>query len=154
MFVEKAGATLVIVESDEETFLPNVEKIRNCITKNTKAIIINYPNNPTGVMIDDKTLKDLCEMLNECEKKYHHPVYLISDEPYRELLYNNIEYLFVTNYYKNSIVCYSFSKSLSLPGERIGYILVNPLCENVKEVYYAVCGAQTKPKLLPAPHTA
>ena len=89
----------------------------------------------------DKTLKDLCEMLNECEKKYHHPVYLISDEPYRELLYNNIEYLFVTNYYKNSIVCYSFSKSLSLPGERIGYILVNPLCENVKEVYYAVCGA-------------
>lgn len=141
VFVEKAGATLVTVASDEKTFLPDVEKIKCNINQNTKAIIINYPNNPTGVMIDHETLQALCEMLNECEKKYQHPIYLISDEPYRELLYNNIEYLFVTNYYKNSIVCYSFSKSLSLPGERIGYILVNPLCENAKEVYFAVCGA-------------
>ena len=141
VFVEKAGATLVTVASDEKTFLPDVEKIKCNINQNTKAIIINYPNNPTGVMIDHETLQALCVMLNECEKKYQHPIYLISDEPYRELLYNNIEYLFITNYYKNSIVCYSFSKSLSLPGERIGYILVNPLCENAKEVYFAVCGA-------------
>lgn len=141
VFVEKANAKLVTVQSDENTFLPNIEKIRNSINQNTKALIINYPNNPTGVMIDEKCLQSLCDLLNEKEKEYHHPIYLISDEPYRELLYNEVPYLFVTNYYKNTIVCYSFSKSLSLPGERIGYILINPLCMDAKNVYYAVCGA-------------
>ena len=141
VFVEKASAKLIIADTNEQTFLPDIEKLESCINKNTKAIIINYPNNPTGVMIDEESLKSLCNLLCKKEKEYNHPIYLISDEPYRELLYNNMDYLFVTNYYKNSIVCYSFSKSLSLPGERIGYILVNPECENSKALYYAVCGA-------------
>lgn len=141
VFVEKTGAKLVVVETNEPTFLPDIKKLEKSINKNTKSIIINYPNNPTGVMIDEKSLRALCDLLSSKEKEYNHPIYLISDEPYRELLYNNIPYLFVTNYYKNSIICYSFSKSLSLPGERIGYILINPECENSKEVYFAVCGA-------------
>ena len=141
VFVEHAGANLIIADTNELTFLPDINKLESCINKNTKAIIINYPNNPTGVMINEDSLKSLCDLLNSKEKEFNHPIYLISDEPYRELLYNNINYLFVTNYCKNSIVCYSFSKSLSLPGERIGYVLVNPECENCKDVYYAVCGA-------------
>ena len=141
VFIEKANGNVVIVQSDENTFLPNVEKIKEKITSNTKALLINYPNNPTGVMIDENTLKALCKVLKEKETEYGHPIYLISDEPYRELLYNNKPYLFVTNYYDNAIVCYSFSKSLSLPGERIGYVLVNPLCVNAKDVFFAVCGA-------------
>lgn len=141
VFVEKTSAKLVIADANKKTFLPDISKLESCINKNTKAIIINYPNNPTGVMIDEESLKALCDLLSKKEQEYNHPIYLISDEPYRELLYNNMDYLFVTNYYKNSIVCYSFSKSLSLPGERIGYIIVNPECENSKEVFYAVCGA-------------
>ena len=141
VFIEKANGNVVIVQSDENTFLPDVEKIKEKITSNTKALLINYPNNPTGVMIDENTLKALCKVLKEKETEYGHPIYLISDEPYRELLYNNKPYLFVTNYYDNAIVCYSFSKSLSLPGERIGYVLVNPLCVNAKDVFFAVCGA-------------
>ena len=141
VFIEKAGGKLVIAKALKNTFLPDIEEIKKCINQNTKAIIINYPNNPTGVMIDKNTLIELCNLLSEKEKEYNHPIYLISDEPYRELLYGNNPYLFVTNYYYNSIVCYSFSKSLSLPGERIGYILVNPKCLNALDVYFAVCGA-------------
>lgn len=141
VFIEKSGAKLVIAKSNQETFMPDIDEIKKCINKNTKALLINYPNNPTGVMIDEESLKALCKLLKEKEIEYNHPIYLISDEPYRELLYNNKPYLFVTNYYDNSIICYSFSKSLSLPGERIGYILVNPKCLNAKEVYFGVCGA-------------
>lgn len=141
VFIEKSGAKLVVVNTDELTFMPDINKIKEAINENTKAILINYPNNPTGVMLDEESLTSLCDLLKEKEVEYNHPIYLISDEPYRELLYNNKPYLFVTNYYDNSIVCYSFSKSLSLPGERIGYVLVNPKCLHAKEVYFAVCGA-------------
>ena len=140
VFIEKALGKVVIVNSDEK-FLPNLDDLKNAITEKTKAIIINYPNNPTGVMIDEDTLKTLCKILKDAEVKFNHNIYLISDEPYRELLYNGLKFNFVTNYYDNSIVCYSFSKSLSLPGERIGYVLVNPKCNLAKEVYYAICGA-------------
>ena len=83
----------------------------------------------------------MASILSSKEKEYGHPIYLVSDEPYRELLYNNEKYPFVTNYYDNSVVCYSYSKCLSLPGERIGYVLVNPKCEEVSDVYAVICGA-------------
>ena len=140
VFIEKAKGVPVIIDSDEN-FLPNLVELRKKVNSKTKAIIINYPNNPTGVMIDEETLKSLCTILKECEEKYNHNIYLISDEPYRELLYNGLKYNFVTNYYDNTIVCYSFSKSLSLPGERIGYVLVNPSSKFSKDVFYAICGA-------------
>ena len=140
VFIEKAKGVPVIINSNE-SFLPNLGELREKINSKTKAIIINYPNNPTGVMIDEETLKSLCNILTECEEKYNHNIYLISDEPYRELLYNGLKYNFVTNYYDNAIVCYSFGKSLSLPGERIGYVLVNPRCALAKEVFFAICGA-------------
>ncbi len=141
VFIEKANGKVVVVQSEENTFLPDVLKIKEKITSRTKAVLINYPNNPTGVMIDEVTLKALCNVLKEKEIEYGHPIYLISDEPYRELLYNNKPYLFITNYYNNTVVCYSFSKSLSLPGERIGYVLVNPSCKNAKDVFFTICGA-------------
>ena len=141
VFIEKANGKIVIVNSDLKTFKPNLELLEQAINENTKAVIINYPNNPTGVILDEDELILLTNLLKEKEKQYNKNIYLISDEPYRELIYDNKDYPFVTKYYNNTIVCYSFSKSLSLPGERIGYILVSNNCNNKKEIYYAICGA-------------
>lgn len=141
VFIEKAGGVLKIINPVEPTFLPDFNKFEKLITPKTKAVIINSPNNPTGVVYNKQIIETICEFLNKKQAEFNNNIYLISDEPYRELVYSNIEYPFITNFYKNSIVCYSFSKSLSLPGERIGYILVNPVCQNAKEVYFAVCGA-------------
>nr|MDE7380125.1 aminotransferase class I/II-fold pyridoxal phosphate-dependent enzyme [Clostridia bacterium] len=104
-------------------------------------IIINSPNNPSGVVYTEKAISDLCAALKEHEKKTGNRVYIISDEPYRELVFGGIYVPFIMNYYDNSIVCYSFSKSLSLPGERIGYIAVNNKMTEWEEVYSGVCGA-------------
>ena len=141
VFIEKAEGVLKVVNPVEPSFLPDYQQLENSITPNTKAVIINSPNNPTGVVYSEEDIKTICNILNKKQKEFSNNIYLISDEPYRELIYNNKEYPFIKNFYKNSIVCYSFSKSLSLPGERIGYILVNPACQNAKEVYAAVCGA-------------
>ena len=104
-------------------------------------VIINSPCNPTGVVYKEETIIRVSEILSKKEKEYGHPIYIISDEPYRELIYDDIKYPFITNYYKHSIVCYSFSKSLSLPGERIGYIALNEENEEVDDLFYAICGA-------------
>ncbi len=141
VFVEKANGKIVPVQTDNKTFMIDFDNLEKALNERTKAVIINSPNNPTGVVYPENVIKGLCKILKTKEDEYQHPIYLISDEPYRELIYDDIEYPFVTNYYDNSIVCYSFSKSLSLPGERIGYIIVNPNCENVNEVYQALCGA-------------
>lgn len=141
VFIEKAGGVVKIVNPVEPTFTPNLEEFEKVITKKTKAVIINSPNNPTGVMLKEEDIKILCSILDKKQKEFNSTIYLISDEPYRELIYNEEEYPFITNHYKESIVCYSFSKSVSLPGERIGYILVNPQALNAKEVFYAICGA-------------
>lgn len=141
VFIEKAKGVVNVVNSDFESFKPNLKALDEAINEKTKAIIINYPNNPTGVLLDEKELLELTNIINEKQKKLNKIIYLISDEPYRELVYNNKETPFITKYYNNSIICYSFSKSLSLPGERIGYILLNPRLCNVNEVYYAICGA-------------
>ena len=128
--------------SDDEIWdYPDFEDFLNKITSKTRVIIINSPNNPTGTVYDEKTIKRLAEILSEKQKEYGHPIFLLSDEPYRELIYDDFKYPFVTNYYDNSIVCYSFSKSLSVPGERIGYIAVSKNCYNAYDLSAAFGGA-------------
>ena len=141
VFINNANAKKVSVNADTLTFEPDLNDFKNKITKNTSIVIINSPNNPTGVLYNEETIKRICEILQDKEKEFRHPIYLLSDEPYRELIYTDTKYPFITNYYNNSIITYSFSKSISLPGERIGYILVNPKCENANDVYAAICGA-------------
>ena len=140
VFTANAGGTLKAAECDKN-FQPDIAKFKALLTDKTKAVIINSPNNPSGVVYGEKTIKELCTALKEHEKKTGKSVYLISDEPYRELVFDGIYVPFIMNFYANSIVCYSFSKSLSLPGERIGYIAVNTAMENEREVYAGVCGA-------------
>ena len=141
VFIEKANGKIKVVNSLVPSFKPDLNKLSEAINENTKAIIINYPNNPTGVLLNEEEIKELCLLLKQKEKQYNNTIYLISDEPYRELIYSDNKYPFITNYYDNSIVCYSFSKSLSLPGERIGYVLVNPKASNSIDLYKAICGA-------------
>ena len=141
VFVEKAGGVVKIVKPTEPTFKPDFDEFEKCITQKTKAVIINSPNNPTGVVLTEDDIQKLTKILDKKQIQFNKEIYLISDEPYRELVYSDIKYPFITNYYDNSIVCYSFSKSISLPGERIGYILVNPNCKDVTDVFYAICGA-------------
>lgn len=141
VFVEKAGGALVPVSCSEGDFQIDFDRFEKAVTSKTKAVIINSPNNPTGVVLSETTIIRLCNILRNAERKYGHEIFLISDEPYRELVYGDIKVPYPTNYYDNVIVCYSFSKSLSLPGERIGYILVSPKAENAGQVYAAVMGA-------------
>ena len=140
VFVEKAGGIIDIVKSDKD-FQIDFKDLNKHINKNTKIVVINSPNNPTGVIYSEENIIKLAKTLEEKSKLYNHPIYLVSDEPYRELIYTDIKYPFITRYYKNSIVCYSFSKSLSLPGERIGYVLLAKDMDNKENVFNAVCGA-------------
>ncbi len=139
-FIEARGAKMVVVESLDSLQL-DLEKIEKAINKNTKAIIINTPNNPSGVVYTEEGIKGLAEVLNKKQKEFGNEIYLISDEPYRELIFEGVEVPFIPNYYDNTIVCYSWSKSLSLPGERIGYILVPPTVTDNKDFYAAVAGS-------------
>lgn len=141
VFVEKAGASLVTVASREEDFQVEAESFRNAITPKTKAVLLNSPNNPSGVVLKEEIIVNICQVLKEKQEEYGHDIFLISDEPYRELVYDDIKVPYLLNYYANTLVCYSFSKSLSLPGERIGYIVVSNRMKQAKEVYAAVCGA-------------
>ena len=142
VFIEHAGGKFVAVDGVAETFQLDLEKLESLITPNTKAVLINSPNNPSGVVYPEKDIKLLCEILEKYSKKFGNPIYLISDEPYRELVYDDaIKVPYVMNYYAHSLVCYSYSKSLSLPGERIGYIAVNNKMPEFKEVYASICGA-------------
>ena len=141
VFVENAGAKLVISDPDEKTLGINIADVEAKITKNTKAIILNSPNNPSGVVYPEESIKALADLLRRKSLEYGKTIYLIADEPYRELVYTGVTVPYLMNYYDDTIVCYSFSKSLSLPGERIGYIAVCPKMEDAKEIYLAVCGA-------------
>lgn len=141
VFVEKAGGKLKVVQSLPNTFLPDLVSFKESISEKTKIVLIDSPNNPTGVLLNEEVIKEISKIMVSKEKEYNHSIYLMSDEPYRELIYNNEEYPFVTNYYDNSIVCYSFSKSLSLPGERIGYILVSSKCEDANGLFEAINGS-------------
>ena len=141
VFIDNANAKMVSINANNDNLNPDLNDFKNKITKNTCIVIINSPNNPTGVLYSEETINNICKILRDKEKEFKHPIYIISDEPYRELIYSNTKYPFITNYYDNSIITYSFSKSLSIPGERIGYVLVNPKCENANDVYAAICGA-------------
>jgi len=141
VFIEKAGAVPVVVKSKAGDLSLDIEAVEAAITEKTKAIIINSPNNPSGVIISADELKALADVLTAKQKEMGTDIYIIADEPYRKLVYTDKAVPFVTNFYPNTLVCYSFSKALSLPGERIGYVLVSPTCRDAGDVYAAVCGA-------------
>lgn len=142
VFCNHAGAKLIAVQSEEDTFQIDIRKFKLALNDKTKAVIINSPNNPSGVVYSENTIKKLCAALEDFSHATGNPVYLISDEPYRELVFDkDIKVPYVMNYYAHSIVCYSYSKTLSLPGERIGYIAVNNKMPECAEVYAGVSGA-------------
>lgn len=141
VFVENAGGKLVVSTPMEKTFQIDVSDLESKITEKTRAIIMNSPNNPSGVVYNEETIKAVCKVLEKKQKEYGSPIYLIADEPYRELVFDDIKVPYLMNYYDNTIVCYSYSKALSLPGERIGYIAVSPRAQDSQKVYLAVCGA-------------
>lgn len=151
VFVEGAGAEFCVVSADTDKFQINFEGLEKTLTEKTKAVIINSPNNPTGSVLTENTVLRLCDMLRSCSERFGHAIYLISDEPYRELVYDGALVPYIPKYYDDSIVCYSYSKSLSLAGERIGYIFVNPSMEYSRDVYAAVCGAGRKLGFVCAP---
>ena len=141
VFVETAGGKPVTVPCRWPDFQIDFEKLSEVLNEKTAAVIINSPNNPSGAVFSEDSIKKLSSILSEAEEKFGRKIYLISDEPYRELVYEKTEVPFVTKYYNDTIICYSWSKSLSLPGERIGYILVSPENPDWKEVYSGICGA-------------
>ncbi len=141
VFAEAAGASLKIVPCTEPDFQIDFDSFEKALTEKTRAVIINSPNNPTGVVLGENTIIRMCEILENAQKKYGHPIYVVADEPYRELVYGGVTVPYLPNYYDNTVVCYSFSKSLSIPGERIGYIFVSPKAQECRDVYAAVLGA-------------
>ena len=141
VFAERTGGRTVVVPPDPETFLPDFDALEHALTDRTRVLILNSPNNPSGSILSPDGLRRLCEILDVRQKRNGQPIWLISDEPYRELVWDGSEVPFVTSCYRNSLVLYSFSKSLSLPGERIGYILVSSEAENARGMYEAICGA-------------
>ncbi len=142
VFIAQAGMTDVEVKCRESDFQIDFDAFEKAITPHTKAVIINSPNNPSGAVFSEETIRQLATILEKAGKEYGHSIFIIADEPYRELVYDaDITVPFIPNYYKNTLVCYSFSKSLSLPGERIGYIFVPPCCDEHDDIYFAVCGA-------------
>ena len=139
-FAEEAGLIFKVVPPDVPAFQIKLDAVEAMLTPNTQAVLVNSPNNPSGVVYTRQTLRALAELLTRKSEEYGHPIYIISDEPYRELAYG-VEVPFVPTIYPNTIVCYSYSKSLSLPGERIGYVYVPQTAADSREIYAAVAGA-------------
>ena len=129
-YVDLTGARLKVVPADTENFQINFERFGEMLTQKVMAVLINTPNNPSGTVYTKETLEKLAEIMSEKERQYGHEIYLISDEPYREILFAGVEEVYVSRFYANTISCYSYSKSLSIPGERIGYVAVNPACKD------------------------
>ena len=140
-FVEAAGATLKVVPPDVPGFQIRLEAVEAMLTPHTVGIIVNSPNNPAGTVYTAETLRGLAALLTRKSEEFGHPIYIVADEPYRELVYGGVVAPFIPLIYPNTIVCYSYSKSLSLPGERIGYIYVPQKATDGKELYAAVAGA-------------
>ncbi len=140
-FVESVGASLVVVPAQPEDFQINFTAFEGLVHAKTKAVIVNSPNNPSGAVYSEQTIRRLADILRKKSKEYGHPIFIISDEPYREIAYEGYEVPYVTKYYENTLVCYSYSKSFSLPGERIGYIVVPDEVEDFGRIYGAVAGA-------------
>lgn len=140
-FVEATGSKFVAVRSDEQTLTVDLAELEEKLNAHTQAIILNSPCNPSGVVYSRALLEQIAELLTKKSAAYGHPIYLIADEPYRELVYDGVEVPFIPSIYPNTIVCYSWSKSLSLPGERLGYVLVADCVEDAEKIYFAVAGA-------------
>ena len=136
-YINNYDGVLVEVSPDTETFMPNLAEFAEKITAKTKAVIINNPNNPTGVVYSEEVIKELAKIMEDKQNEFGTEIYLISDEPYRELAYDGVEVPYLTKYYANTVVGYSFSKSLSLPGERIGYLVIPTEMPDYKNVFAA-----------------
>ena len=153
-YVRNYDGKVVVISPDTETFMPKLSEFEEKITPSTKAVIINNPNNPTGVVYSEEIIRSLAAILERKEKEFGISIVLISDEPYRELAYGGVQVPFITNYYHNSVVVYSYSKSLSVPGERIGYLVIPDELEDSKELIQAatianrVLGCVNAPSLM------
>ena len=141
VFIEGAGATMKMIPADIEAFQINFDAFEAAITEKTKAVIVNSPNNPSGTIYSEDTVKKLSSVLEEAANKLGQPIFLLADEPYREIVFKGQTVPFLPKYYDNTLVCYSWSKSLSLPGERMGYVLVPDSVTDSELVYAAVAGA-------------
>ena len=141
VLVEAAGAKFVLLPPDKENFQIDMDALESLVNEHTRGIIINSPNNPSGAVYSHETIEQLAALCSRKQEEYGHPIFIISDEPYREIVYDGVEVPYVTKYYANTLVCYSYSKSLSLPGERIGFVLVPDEAADSKELYAAVAGA-------------
>ncbi len=137
-YVDGTGAVLKVVPADVTSFQINFDAFMEMLNPSVQAVLINSPNNPSGIVYSTETIKKLAEILCDKQKEYGHDIYIISDEPYREIIFKGTDSPFISAYYDNSICCYSFSKSLSLPGERIGYVAVNPKCKDA-ELIVNIC---------------
>ena len=138
-YVNGTGATLKVVPANAETFQINFQAFEKMLSENVTAVLINTPNNPSGIVYSAETLKNLAKLLTERSAQYGHTIYLISDEPYREIVFAKADAPVVSAYYDDTLMCYSFSKSLSFPGERIGYVAVNPACRDAEKIVQ-MCG--------------
>ena len=138
-YINLTGAVLKVVPADTENFQINFEAFEEMLTEKVMAVLINTPNNPSGAVYSTQTIQRLAKILREKSARYGHKIYLLSDEPYREILFEGVDAPYVANYYEDTLTCYSFSKSLSLPGERIGYVAVAPACEEA-ETIIQMCG--------------
>ena len=138
-YVDGTGAVLKVVPADITSFQINFDAFLEMMNPNVQAILINSPNNPSGIVYSTETITHLAQILTEKQEEYGHDIYLISDEPYREIVFEGTDSPFISKFYDNTICCYSFSKSLSLPGERIGYVTVNPKCRDA-ELIINMCG--------------
>lgn len=141
VFIESAGGEMVMVPPEIEAFQIDFDALEAAIDARTKAVVVNSPNNPSGVVYSAETVAKLAELLKRKSEAYGHVIWMISDEPYRELNFTGKPLPWLPSFYDNTLVCYSFSKSLSLPGERVGYVLVPPAAADARLVYAAVCGA-------------
>ncbi|WP_037352228.1 pyridoxal phosphate-dependent aminotransferase [Selenomonas sp. FC4001] len=140
-FVESVGGKLVVVPAQPEDWQIDFAAFERLVNNHTKAVIVNSPNNPSGAVYSEETIKKLAQILQAKEKEYHHPIFIIADEPYREIAFEGYTVPYIPKYYDNTLVCYSYSKSFSLPGERIGYIVVPDTVANFEKVYGAIAGA-------------
>lgn len=140
-FVESVGGKLTVVKAQPADWQIDFAAFRQLINEHTKAVIVNSPNNPSGAVYSEATIKELAAILQEKQQEYGHPIFIIADEPYREIAFEGYEVPYIPDYYENTLVCYSYSKSFSLPGERIGYIVVPDAVTDFGKVYGAIAGA-------------
>lgn len=138
-YINLSGAKLKVVPADTQNFQIHFEKLEEMLTDKVSAVLINTPNNPSGAVYNTQTLQRLGELLSRKQKEYGHDIFLISDEPYREIVFQGVDAPYVSKFYDNTLSCYSYSKSLSLPGERMGYVAANPKCRDA-ELISAICG--------------